>query len=289
MLPLTGYADRLSVRPGETIRFHLGNATGADVEAKIARVVCADGNPAGPGVLVEPVASTPVKCGPAGVERSPQGSYARIEDPGPAFGAGSFSLTCLVYPTQPGGRLAGARQAIASRVGAEGTSGFILAIDEQGRLCASVGDGASMQDAAAVPGPLAERAWHAVWLVVDTDAGELCAGWVALSPRLGEVQPPRTARGTLPAGATPSPNAPMLLAAASHEHPAHHFNGKLEAPSVFDRALTSEEVDDFAGGGAAGGASACWDFSRGVGSSRIEDMPVPMGCTVRSSTFRPGE
>ena len=271
MLPLTGYADRLSVRPGETIRFHLSNATGADVEAKLARVVCADGNPAGPGILVEPVASIPEQCGPAGAERSPQGSYARIEDPVRAFGAGSFSLTCLVYPTQPGGRLAGARQAIASRAGAEGTSGFILAIDDRGRLCASIGDGASMLDAAVVPGPLAERAWHAVWLVVDTDAGAANAGWAALSPRFGEIQSPRTARGTLPVGATPSPDAPMLLGAASHVHPAHHFNGKLEAPSVFDRALTTEEIGDFAGGGAANGASACWDFSRGVGSSRIED------------------
>ena len=86
MLPLTGYADRLSVRPGETIRFHLANATGAEIDAKLVRVICADANPAGPGILVEPVASTPVACGAAGEERSPRGSYARIDDPGAASG-----------------------------------------------------------------------------------------------------------------------------------------------------------------------------------------------------------
>ena len=73
MLPLTGYADRLSVRPGETIRFHLSNATGADVEAKLARVVCADGNPAGPGILVEPVASIPEQCAACGRGAFPAG------------------------------------------------------------------------------------------------------------------------------------------------------------------------------------------------------------------------
>ena len=41
-------------------------------------------------------------------------------------------------------------------------------------------------DAAVVPGRLAERAWHAVWLVVDTEAREVSAGWAPIAPRLGE-------------------------------------------------------------------------------------------------------
>ena len=262
MLPLTGYADRLSVRPGETVRFHLSNATGADVKAKLVRVVCADANPAGPGILLEPVASNPVRCGDAQAQRAPQGSYARIEDPGPCFGAGSFSVTCLVHPT----RLASGRQAIASRIGDAAVSGFVLGIDERGRLCASIGDGASMREVAVVPEPLVERAWHAVWLVVDTESGEVDAGWAPLSPRLGEIGAPRRARAAFPAGAAPHANAPLLLAAADHGHPARHFNGKLEVPAVFDRSLTANEIDTLAVGGTPGGASAGWDFSRGIGS-----------------------
>ena len=267
MLPLTGYADRLSVRPGETIRFHLANATGAEVEAKLVRVVCADANPAGPGVLVEPVASPPAAVAAAGEERVPRGSYARIEDVGRCFGAGGFSITCLVHPT----RLAGARQAIVSRTGDAARSGFTLAIDEQDRLCASIGDGEARRDVAVVPRPLTERSWQAVWLVVDTGAGEVRIGWAATSPRLGETPSPHAARAPLPAGAVPVADAPMLLAATNHLLPACHFNGKLEAPAVFDRPLAGGEIDTFAGGGAVPGACACWDFSRGVGSSRIED------------------
>ena len=267
MLALTGYADRLSVRPGETIRFHLSNATGADVEAKLARVVCADANPAGPGILLEPVESTPVRCGDAPAQRALQGSYARIEDAGPCFGAESFSVTCLVYPT----RLASGRQAIASRIGEAGASGFVLGIDERGRLCASLGDGASMRAVVEVPEPLVERVWHAVWFVVDAESGAVEAGWTLLSPRLGEAGTPRRVRASLPAGIVPHADAPLLFAAADHGRPARHFNGKLEAPAVFDRPLTAHELDALAGGGTPGDASAHWDFSRGVGSSRIED------------------
>ena len=267
MLPLTGYADRLSVRPGETIRFHLANATGADVEAKIVRVICADANPAGPGIRVEPVASTSTACAATGEQRSPQGSYARIENAGRRLGTGSFSVTCLVHPTKPGGM----RQTIASCIDAGAGRGFALAIDERGRLRASLGDRAAMRDVAVVPEPLAERAWHAVWLVVDFEAGEARAGWAALSPRLGETARPRTARAPLPAGAAPGVDAPMLLAAADHACPAHHFNGKLEAPAVFDRSLTADEIDGFAAGAAVRGARASWDFSHGIDTSRIKD------------------
>ena len=267
MLPLTGYADRLSVRPGETIRFHLANATGADVEAKLVRVVCADGNPAGPGVHLDPVESVPVARAAAGEERSPQGSYARIEDARDCFGEGSFSVACLVYPT----RLAGGRQAIVSCTDAGAASGFTLAIDERGRLCASIGDGASMRDPATVSNPLVERAWHAVWLVVDVDAGDVSVGWAAVSPRFGGPRSPHTARAALPAGAAPVVEVPMLFAASNHALPGHHFNGKIEAPAVFERPLSGEESDAFAGGATLAGASARWDFSRGVESSRIED------------------
>ena len=266
MLSLTGYADRLSVRPGETIRFHLANATGADIDAKLVRVICADANPAGPGILVEPVASTPVACGAAREQRSPRGSYARVDDPGRCFGTGSFSVTCLVCPT----RLAGVRQAIVSRTDATGV-GFSLALDERNRLCASIGDGTSMRDVAVVEDALVERAWHAVWLVVDVEAGEVRTGWAATSPWFGELRPPRTAGAALPPGASPVSNGPMLLAAANHELPVQHFNGKLEAPAAFDRTLTGDEIDDVARGGMVPGASARWDFTRGVESSRIED------------------
>ena len=267
MLPLTGYADRLSVRPGETIRFHLANATGAEVEAELVRVVCADSNPAGPGVILEPVASSPTACATAKRERSLQGSHARIEDPGRCFGTGGFSVTCRVWPT----RVAGTRRTILSRTDGAAAGGFVLALDEHGRLCASFGDGASMRDVATVPRPLAEREWHGVWLVVDAEAGEVRIGWAGISPRLGEMQGPHRAHGTLPCGAAQAATAPLLVAATNHALPIHHFNGKIEDPAVYARPLTSVETETFAGGGHVGRESARWDFSRCIESSRVED------------------
>lgn len=65
MLPLTGYADRLSVAPGETIAFEVSSTARAPYRARLVRVICGDPNPAGPGIQERPVPS-PL-----------EGSYAR--------------------------------------------------------------------------------------------------------------------------------------------------------------------------------------------------------------------
>ena len=53
MLPLAGYADRMSVRPGETIAFKVSSADDLGYSARLVRVISADANPAGPGVVEE--------------------------------------------------------------------------------------------------------------------------------------------------------------------------------------------------------------------------------------------
>jgi hypothetical protein len=56
MLPITGYVDRWSVRPGEEINFMIGVRGGGRYRARVARVVCGDPNPQGPGYREIPVA-----------------------------------------------------------------------------------------------------------------------------------------------------------------------------------------------------------------------------------------
>ncbi|NCW82914.1 MAG: hypothetical protein EBV68_13725, partial [Betaproteobacteria bacterium] len=53
MLTLTGYADRLSVIAGQSIRFHVANQCEEKPSAKLIRVLCADPNPEIGGVRYE--------------------------------------------------------------------------------------------------------------------------------------------------------------------------------------------------------------------------------------------
>ena len=102
MLPLTGYAERLSVRPGQTLRFHVANATGQAVQARVVRVLCADPNPAIGGVQFEPV-PVPVRgLAAAGPQSVPSGSYGVLGDEqllAPCNDTHSLTLTLWALPT----------------------------------------------------------------------------------------------------------------------------------------------------------------------------------------------
>ena len=50
MLKITGYPDRYSAAPGETVAFKISLEEGAAFEARLVEVVHGDCNPEGPGL-----------------------------------------------------------------------------------------------------------------------------------------------------------------------------------------------------------------------------------------------
>jgi N,N-dimethylformamidase len=54
MLKITGYADRIYCRPGDTIKFMV-NCEHPSYQAEMVRIICGDDNPKGPGVKEEPI------------------------------------------------------------------------------------------------------------------------------------------------------------------------------------------------------------------------------------------
>jgi N,N-dimethylformamidase len=49
-LPITGYFDRFSHRPGETFTCYVSVPTGGAFRVRLIRVISGDPNPAGPGL-----------------------------------------------------------------------------------------------------------------------------------------------------------------------------------------------------------------------------------------------
>jgi N,N-dimethylformamidase len=74
--PLTGYADRISVRTGETIAFKVSSHGSGPFSANLVRIVCGDPNPAGPGPTFEDHSSAFAGRFPSRVQHARPGSYA---------------------------------------------------------------------------------------------------------------------------------------------------------------------------------------------------------------------
>ena len=262
MLPVAAYADRLSLRPGETIRFHGANTTGQAVEAKVVRVVCADANPKGPGIVVEPVASEITKVNDAVPQDVPHGSYFVAGGLNTLSNQGQITFACLAYPTIVEGK----RQCIASATDDAGNTVFELVLNTNGLLDVS----SAVHGASNAPQRIAVRRWHVIWLTLNTSNGELRAGSTPLDRSM--LADASENQITLNAAMAESVSVTqIMLGARSHDKPTAHFNGKLERPRLWARVLSDAELQSVNSNGEAAGAVHAWDFSSNVASATVAD------------------
>ena len=266
MLPLAAYADRLSARPGQSIKFQVANATGSPVSASIVRVICADANPAGPGIQLEPVDTVVKEIAQPGPGEVPSGSYVVVDGADEFFAGSSFTFACRVYPTLIDGK----RQALMARLDLRAHRGVGLVIEQDGRLSGLIGDGATL-DGPTTARPLSPRRWHVAWVRFDADTREIQVGHAPIGSGANDGRTTDMASSKAEKAASPAAGGPLLFAAADHASPRMHFNGKLERPVLWDRALSPDEMDKLVSGREPADAVAMWDFADGASGSRITD------------------
>lgn len=257
MLPVTGYAEHWSVRPGGTLRFMISTARGQPFRARVARILCGDPNPNGPGYR-----EIPVPCALDGEHAGAdqpirQGAWAEIPrlDLGPAGKALAFTAT--IWPTlrQPHRQVVLHWQGHAAEVWLGLQEGCAIATVIAGGLCADL----------ACTMPIELRQWHELSLVLDPAAGSVRLVATPHAPRLGGL-PPAPAEAPLP-GSMPQGEGQAAIAARRVEGIAvEHFNGKIEHPAIM-AGTTDPGVIAQRGGRLI----AAWDFSVGITTDTVTD------------------
>lgn len=247
-----GYTDRLSVRPGESVSVMVSSAS-EEYRARLVRLIHGDVHPDGPGYKATTVPS-PIDGSHPGFEQPiVHGSHLEVE----ALACPrELTVAVWVWPTLlgPGERgLLG--YASADR------AGLGLTLDEQGSVALWLG-GSEVARTEAIA--RVER-WCLVTASCDPASDRATVG---IGPEDGTMS---FAQCTLPAGAAEEP-APFWVGGWSG---AGHFNGKLEAPVLFERALDGEECErlrrDAATPEQLGSVLARWDFGTGFSSSLVPD------------------
>ena len=268
MLPITAYADRYSVAPGQTIAFKVSSAASEDYEARLVRVISGDPNPDGPGMREEPVDAAFAGRYPSRVQPIHSGSSARVANTEPLDALGSFTVTAIIWPTLPA---LARRQGLVSRVNGATGAGFTLEIDDEGSLAATVSDGTGTTSTS-IGKELRARAWYRVFLSYDADKGELALGQQPFAPAM-MVDDSGVVTAAAAFGGSCAGSGDLLFAARAGLPPCDHYNGKLEAPRVLAAALDADAAFRAAGEAPGSGEAvvAAWDFSREMSSKRIID------------------
>ncbi|MEP4198374.1 MAG: N,N-dimethylformamidase beta subunit family domain-containing protein [Aliishimia sp.] len=230
-LPLLGYVDRLSARPGDTLEFKVSSRADKPFQARLVRSISADPNPAGPGILEEDASGHFAPKSVTSVYRPfSAGSFAISQSALSVAPMQSISLSAKIFPTL---RTTGLQSVLVF-------GGFDLRIDENGALSLTAGEQTVTADAA-----LKLRQWYQITAHISKDTVSLEFSLLNRSPNPTVVV---TGAG-IPSLASSA--RPVVAAQVHRDHASQHFNGKIEAPKIV--------VD---------GETVCeWDFSQGISST----------------------
>ena len=251
-LPITGYLDRLSARPGERLTAYVSVAAGGRFRARLKRAISLDANPKGPGRRFEDLSHLFDQSFDGRRQAIHIGSYAQIDSAPERDAHGARTWTALIWTTLPE-----RDQVVLSD---EGNGRAVLSTGKDGAEIALSGTRLATGMA------LKPRRWYRIWASVSSER-RLRVGQLPLDGKDGAVAEGKM-EGPLPTGGT------ILVGAEDRAAPRRHFSGKIEAP-----AILSAEVESWVDPRALpfDDRLAAWDFARGIGTDMVRDVG-PQAC-----------
>lgn len=284
-----GYANRISVRPGEDITFHVNCDGATEADAQLVRLIHGDDSPAGPGHVEVELDSAINGRWAVNKQFTQLGSYLKVDDPARKLEVpGSLTLMAFIWPTMP---CHGDRQTILGRWDALRNTGYALGINPAGHLEFWVGNGTEV-DYVYAELPLLAKMWYFVAVSYDRATGraEIYQEGVAnrYNSLLGKVVPHDYASHVVQHFRFAPENrgdVPFMIAGAHDEHKLRGafvndlYAGKIDRPAICGRALSRTELDHCCKGGLppVSDILAYWDTSKGYSPHGIGHTVIDVG------------
>ncbi len=284
-----GYADKISVKPGDEIEFYVHADGTLSAQAQLVRLIHGDAHPAGPGYIEEELACELNGEWAVRKQYTQVGAFLTVADPAHRLAPKeSFSLATFVFANAPGH---GKRQCLLGRWDAFRNLGYGLWINPDGLLEFGYGDGNEV-DYLDAEVPLLKDNWYFVAVTYDAKTGVatlyqegVSNRYNSLLSKVSNVDFRSHVRETLRFKPVNPPDLPFILAGAQDFHTLRGnfvtqcLNGKLDRPGVFDRVLTRDELDLYCKTGMppASGQLAFWDTTKGYTDKGIGDTVVDIG------------
>jgi N,N-dimethylformamidase len=271
MLKILGYCDRLSVAPGETVRFMVSCTGGKRYRAEIVRIIHGDANPAGPGLKLDKV-ETPISGEyPAREQKIDAGSYVLVPDHERLRALASFTVIATIWPTTP----ASHRQGLLAKWSAATGAGFALEIVD-GELALTLGDGRGGRATVKSGRELLKRRWYLAAASFDPKDGLVTLVQRPLEPAalIDDGSEVSETVALVPA----IPETPLLMAGLAQADGSvdAHYNGKIDSPALLDRVLEPAELDAVLlrpmPEAIRRHLIGAWDFAKGIAGTHVVDI-----------------
>ena len=301
-LGISGYASEVSVRPGASIDVKVSTRS-ARYKAELVRITHGDADPKGPGIKEEVIQNTANGEYDGKFQPLNEGSYVRVADANKLDLSSSFTVTAWIAPsTIPGSDLnpiAQQRtpvgtprpQGVVSKWDEAAQTGYGIFVDDDGSLGLWIGGGQgkvqklktgtkmnpyapgirSIENGSNIrTGMTGFTTWYFVAASYDAAAGTVALYQL---PQKGQPNPTRAVRQLTSANAPVANNSPLLIGAGwlNGITPGARYNGKIDSPAIYNRALSAQEVEAMRTGAGPRGAVAAWNFARDFASRVVTD------------------
>ena len=266
VIPITGYADRFSLQPGEKINFKVSSTSKEQYSAQLIRVISGDPNPEGPGIIEEAVASDVTGSYPSRYQATALGSYIKVSNHRLFETVTGITIGASIWPTNTNIT----DQCIISFCNSEQDAGIAIFIGPNG-ISVVTADGAGNRTRLNMNQAIPERRWHHIWASFNPETATLKINQTPvvdsfdLSGNLQKV----ASNSVLPKA---NLQQPILIAALGDHEVSNYFNGKLERPFFISEAVSDEDALKIANGANDPRIVAVWDFSKNISSRSVEDI-----------------
>ena len=266
-IPIAGYADRWSVGQNENIEFKVSSQFSKPYSVRLVRIVCADPNPDGPGIIEEDMSSVFSGEFPSRKQDVQLGSYGIVSINRRLSHPGGYTIAVTIWPTLVDAGV----QGILCLQDESGNRLIELRINSVGQVAAVIEESSGYSHEYAIGLTLRERAWYTICLCVDRNQNRL-----GLIQTLKEDDFVENDSGEVWHDCTHLPSlhdVDELLIASSGGNPlGGFFNGKIEQPSILARTNDVEKSSQRLPHGAADSLLALWDFSRDISTQEIREI-----------------
>lgn len=229
--PIVGYVTPLSAQPGQSLSFRIASSGNQPFSARVVRIHCADPNPQGPGMKIDPVPFV-LDAQYPGKEQAVHAGACALAGLPALTDLGYREVRMLVKPTL----VADAMQTLCSLQDAQADHALALTID-QGEFVLRVSTGRSQDDRAVRSGLYAQQdRWQSIRLSMDMHTGQttLAIGPVAVgTPGSPVASAARSIVMAVPELIHAAQPTHLCLGSRWVGHPEDGYNGLMEAPALY--------------------------------------------------------
>ena len=295
-IKLFGYTNKLSVKPGENIDFHVSADGTNSADAQLVRIIHGDEHPNGPGYMDEEIESDLNGKWDVKKQFTQLGSYLRVNDPNNLLAIdGDFTVFGYINPSTPN---TGAHQWLFCRWDNKTNKGYGIGINKDGYLELVVGNGKEV-DYLVSELPLVKKVWYFVGATFNYKTGEATLYQEGVVNRynslLGKVVPydyRSHTKTTFRFKQVNDPQTPFIIAGAIDDHELRGkfvsgtYAGKIDRHGVCNKVLSKEELDKICSGEFPDKNSlvAYWDTTEGHTENGIGNDVIDTGPNKLNST-----